>query len=690
MPIKRLLLSIATIIGLFAIPICVWGQNYPRTGHRGFIANELDLPREAAASPVFRDQQHDRHRSMSPDSWGQSAPLVDTIAPAIGVQGPIAHTASNPFVSSPTRADRVLERSPAIAIEVPRGIGQSTPINASDVRSNPFVQPPVGGSPVQSQANPFSQARYPRLQQERFDILDLKAIEENNKSETSIFPFTGQSPQNLTAPPRWEAPATPTKPDLKIAPGSFSELSTLELAPSQGTPASPQNDLGTGSGNIQSFAPEIGSFDRSPDPNFGEPALEFHSNPSTSASVVVPSEQRPIHPAYSSPTYDLPQLNSPTGFQYPTQPSFQQPVLQQPAFEQPAFEQPTTSEFPAGSVFPVNQQPTGGAHLPNFRSDLGHRDALPTIRNQQIHDDGKKFDHETKKRDYPPPKEIIATGKFFYNAEVNVIRPSFLGNTGLSIDQNGFSESVPFDFSTEYAPNLKFGFESRYGPGIELSYFNLTANARELSATHDGVNSAASIASVTGPGRLSTIETSALGDTLTANHSFDLETIGFNFFKELKFPISRLNGKFGFLYANVAQSLLADVTDASGAINSQLSNTTDFRGYGPQFALEYFRPVGHTPLTLVTSFGGKGLFGRRDQFLSNDTDVVARRFGADEFITVIDFAGGIQLKKLVADQRYLTAKIGYVHQSWLGGGTAVDPQGDFGISGFVFGVGYNR
>jgi hypothetical protein len=199
-----------------------------------------------------------------------------------------------------------------------------------------------------------------------------------------------------------------------------------------------------------------------------------------------------------------------------------------------------------------------------------------------------------------------------------------------------------------------------------------------------------SIAAGTGPGRFSRIGADNVGDTLTADHSFELETYGLNFFKELKFPISRLNGKFGFIYANVAQSLLVEVEDAAGDLTGELNNTTDFRGYGPQFALEYFRPVGHTPLTLVTSFGGKGLFGRRDQFLSNDAGNVQRRFGADEFITVIDFAGGVQLKKMVADGRYWTAKVGYLHQAWLGGGTAVDPQGDFGISGFTFGIGYNR
>ena len=211
--------------------------------------------------------------------------------------------------------------------------------------------------------------------------------------------------------------------------------------------------------------------------------------------------------------------------------------------------------------------------LPNFRPDLGHRDAKPTVRKNSIFDDGEKFDHEKKKVDYPPFKEIIATGKFFYNAEVNVLRPSFLGNTGLSVDNGGFSESRPFEFANTYAPLFKFGFESRYGPGVELSYFNLTENANTLGGTNTGDGSVASIASVTGPGRFSRIGADNVGETLTADHSFELETIGINFFKELKFPISRLNGKFGFIYANVAQSFLVEVNDASGALTGELDNT---------------------------------------------------------------------------------------------------------------------
>ncbi|MFT5299662.1 MAG: hypothetical protein ACI814_000435, partial [Mariniblastus sp.] len=36
------------------------------------------------------------------------------------------------------------------------------------------------------------------------------------------------------------------------------------------------------------------------------------------------------------------------------------------------------------------------------------------------------------------------------------------------------------------------------------------------------------------------------------------------------------------------------------------------------------------------------------------------------------------------------ARLGFTYETWLGGGTGTDPQGDFGLRGFSFGLGYNR
>ncbi len=678
--VSRLLLP-ATLVLLPWLNACSWGQNYSamEKAYGGAVPaarRQLSLSNQATGSPTFTDQQVNEYTAMSPNSWGQQAtdrnlpqrrfPTPSGAAPnysntssvfggqTISSKQEIVINSSSEDSESEQKSVLILEQEPAF-----------TPLtNTSDYRSESELSGNTGSDTPsfrnksdeghEGQPSLPASERYAQAQDFPFDGPSSSILK--NESD-SLFPFTRKETVSPVAPSEAVSPtSSPIALDAQdvLLPSTTNSELGMYPQPHNLSPATPSAPIQTQPYPQQFFPQEA------PVSNERLPAVGFD----------YPNEQ-----------------TSPAGqWQHPNGgASFQENEMVAP--------QGSGQHVPNWTSMVQPQQPTLQASqqvLPNFRPDLGHRAPMPTVRNRPIHDDGKKFDHEKKKVDYPPFKEIIATGKFFYNAEVNALRPSFLGNTGLSIDGAQFSESQPFEFGTTYAPQFKFGFESRYGPGVELSYFNLTENANTLSATNDGTGSVASIASVTGPGRFSRIGADNVGDTLTADHSFEMETIGLNFFKELKFPISRLNGKFGFMYANVAQSLLVEVNDAANASIGGLVNTTDFRGYGPQFALEYFRPVGHTPLTLVTSFGGKGLFGRRDQFVNNDAGIVERRFGADEFITVIDFAGGVQLKKMVADGRYWTAKVGYLHQTWLGGGTAVDPQGDFGINGFTFGVGYNR
>jgi hypothetical protein len=342
------------------------------------------------------------------------------------------------------------------------------------------------------------------------------------------------------------------------------------------------------------------------------------------------------------------------------------------------------------SFIPTTNQAYGqGFGTPMYRSNVGHRAGYPTTRNHTILDQGELFDNENKKKEFPPFKEIIATGRFFGSAELAFLRPHFVGNTAFSIDGPEFSQSIPFDFDNETAPHLRFGFESKYGPGFEFNYFTLNANSESVSQSFDGVSSVNTIAAITGPNRFSQLSADSIGQTLDANHSFEIETYGFNVFKDIQFKVTKMGGRFGFIYANVAQSLEASVTDGGGVVDT-LNSTSDFRGFGPQVGLDYYRPVGHTPLEFVTSVTGAGLFGRRDQFVNNTAGLVERRFGADEFMAKLDLRTGLQYKKTVAENRAVFARLSFVHQTWLGGGTAVDPTGDFGLKGVTFGVGYNR
>jgi hypothetical protein len=330
-------------------------------------------------------------------------------------------------------------------------------------------------------------------------------------------------------------------------------------------------------------------------------------------------------------------------------------------------------------------------YIPNFNPQVGHRQAMPIQRGKVYPiDDGEKFDFETKKRDFPPFNEIIATGRFFYMAEVLWAEPQFQGNTAIATEAVNFGESIPLDFDSDFHPRIRLGFESQYGPGVELTYFNINSNSEIASFTSDGNVIGHTNAWVIGRNVWSRIVADDPGEILSTQHSIDIDSGVVSFFKELKFPISRVNGNFGFQYVSIAQRLNANVVAADGVTVESLSSVSDMRAYGPRAVLEYYRPIGHTPMELVTTFGGAVLFGQRDQVVTNSQTGLENRLGADEFLTILDFLVAVQYTKTVGENRSVYGRLGFMNQTWIGGGTAAFPQGDFGLRGLTFGIGYNR
>lgn len=393
----------------------------------------------------------------------------------------------------------------------------------------------------------------------------------------------------------------------------------------------------------------------------------FETNP---AQLADPGTYRPVQTP-SMTTQDLPDVNQAANSIAPQANTAPLPMSTLPAI------MPVESFSPSNVSGPIDS--------------VGRRRPWPIQRaNLAPLDDGEKFPHESKKRDYPPFDEIINTGRFFYSAEVLWGEPQFQGNTAISTEATNFGESIPFDFDSDFHPRVRLGFESKYGPGVELSYFNLNSNSELESFTSNGSIVGHSNAWVIGRNEWSRIFADDPGETLVTQHSIDIDSAAISFFKELQFPISRINGNFGFQYVSIAQELNANVNDAGGGSVESLRSTTDMRAFGPRVILEYYRPVGHTPLEFVTSFGGSVLFGQRDQFVSNSQSGLLNRVGADEFLTILDFMVGAQYTKTVGENRAWFARFGFVNQTWIGGGTAAFPQGDFGIRGLTFGIGYNR
>ena len=205
------------------------------------------------------------------------------------------------------------------------------------------------------------------------------------------------------------------------------------------------------------------------------------------------------------------------------------------------------------------------------------------------------MDFEDKKKEYPGLGEILATGRYFGSFSTLFLQPSFQQNSVItqfnsSADAATFASSESLDFDYETAPRFRVGFESEFGPGVELDYWQFDQGSNISSFTSNGLDSGQLSSGLFGPSSLTTLTAVNAGDTLSAIHSIDIETFSVTFFKEIKFPISRLNGIFGFQYASVFQELDAELTDAGGNLTGAIRSTSDLRAYGPKLKFEYYRP----------------------------------------------------------------------------------------------------
>lgn len=320
--------------------------------------------------------------------------------------------------------------------------------------------------------------------------------------------------------------------------------------------------------------------------------------------------------------------------------------------------------------------------------ERGFRQSSLTIR-PQVWDDGTEYDFENKKKHYPPMSEILATGRYFGMAEWQALKPYHIGNHAIAVQSGISSSAISHDFDFEAAHRLRLGFESKYGPGFELQYAQYDHLSDTAGFTSDGLATGTSEVEF-GAGGVTSLGASGAGEQLTSRHDLEIHSLTAMFFKEVKLPISRVNGTFGLRYVSVAQQMLSQRMDGGGNLTGSLLNLQDLRALGPTLGLEYYRPVGHTPLELIGSFGGALLFGNRDQYVSNAGVLDYRSVGDNEFLVQGDFYGGLQYVRNWAEKRSWYARFGVQHQVWLGGGTGTDPGGDFGLRGVSFGMGWNR
>lgn len=330
-----------------------------------------------------------------------------------------------------------------------------------------------------------------------------------------------------------------------------------------------------------------------------------------------------------------------------------------------------------------------GFDTPYFDSKLGHRREWPTQRGS-LSSSTSSYSFEDDE-EFPPIREILAQSIFFSEVEFLFLQPSFTNNSAFYASDGTNTAATPFNFDLLPAFRVAGGFESDYGPGFAGEYFQFDNDSDQIDFVSNGVTSGQTeINFLGGTGIVANLIADDLGERITTSQSLELHSTAVFAFKAIVFKRAYVKGRFGIQVVSIEHVLESELFDAGGASAGTLTQLANFDGLGPRFGIDYVRRIGHTPAELVASATGAIFFGDQDQIIEN---TVANEFvslQADEFITNLDIFFGVQGKRIRGEKRNTTFRVGFVNQSWLGGGTAQNPGGDLGFQGVSFMLGLNR
>jgi hypothetical protein len=236
---------------------------------------------------------------------------------------------------------------------------------------------------------------------------------------------------------------------------------------------------------------------------------------------------------------------------------------------------------------------------------------------------------------------------------------------------------------------FSLGFESQAGLGISVSYWEFDGASETASWTSADVSfhqTIINLGGVLGGRQFAVFE---LGDTVTVTDALDVQRIEASFFKDIKFKVSRMSGRFGFQWIEINRQTNALNTDDFGRTGGW-EGADQFRGAGPTFGFDYFRPIGHTKIEFLAS-GDSGLsFGHRDKVVNDTSGNVFQNVGDDEFLTNLNLFMGAQYVISRGGNRCFYLRSGLDYQAWLGAGNTTASNSDFGLHGFSVTLGYNR
>ncbi len=290
----------------------------------------------------------------------------------------------------------------------------------------------------------------------------------------------------------------------------------------------------------------------------------------------------------------------------------------------------------------------------------------------------------SRTEDYLSFASILANGHVFGRVDFAFIEPHFQSNNLLHSTVGQTTTVEPTNFSFDVTPRYSIGFETNAGPGVEAGYWQYNEFSDLLQFTSDGT-SVASIRVRTGQPAEARELTAGPGQSLQARHHMTVNSSKFTVFKAFQAPVSRIRGSLGVRYVQIDHELFSERNDGA-----TLFNNSNFQGGGPTFHLDYQRPIGHTPLKLLGGFGLSALFGHHDQSIFESDVLTHVETATDHSLAVIDLHLGVEFNQKFARCNSIFVRGAWESEHWLNGGSAADPDSDFGLHGFVISVGLSR
>ena len=289
--------------------------------------------------------------------------------------------------------------------------------------------------------------------------------------------------------------------------------------------------------------------------------------------------------------------------------------------------------------------------------------------------------------DSPTFEEILRTGRFFSSANVSFLKPVLQGDVAFDISGSAGQFHGNFEYDSNSASQFSLGFESQTGPGVSVNYWEFDGASETASWTSADVSFGQTIINLGGVLGGRQFAAFEFDDTVT--DALDVQRIEASFFKDIKFKVSRMSGRFGFQWIEINRQTNAFLTNVF-CNTGGWEGADQFQGAGPTFGFDYFRPIGHTKIEFLAS-GDCGLsFGHRDKVVNDASGNVFQNVGDDEFLTNLNLFMGAQYVISRGGNRCFYLRSGLDYQAWLGADNTTASNSDFGLRGFSLTLGYNR